>query len=408
MSDAGRIAIFLVIVLSIWTALHAFVVWRVARTPLVAEHLPKRALLVIAALLWLSYPLARLLDSRGLEALSYPLEVLGAIWMGVLFLAFMAVLASEILSLLLLLASPDSGRLGVLLSALAANLPAAGAALAVLLGAIGAVQQARGPAVVGREVRLQGLPAALDGTVLVEVSDLHLGSLLGGSWFERRRAQIEAVHPDIVVVVGDLIDGNAAHVERLLPLLTRLRAPLGVWAVTGNHEYYAGLDRSVKLLEQAGYRVLRDAWAEVAPGLVIAGVDDLTARQQFAPQGVPSRPLSESWLNGALAGRPPAATVLLSHTPWLVEQAAAAGVGLMLSGHTHDGQIWPFGYLVALRYPFVGGAYDVGAMQLVVCRGTGSWGPPIRLWRRSEIVRIVLRSPASVRPHEAVSSPPPV
>jgi hypothetical protein len=397
MNDAGRLAVFLIVALSIWTALHAFVLWSVGRTPLVASHLSGRGLLAIAALLWISYPLGRILDRRGLEAVSYPFELFGAIWMGVLFLAFMAVVLCDAVRLLLLLVPAGGGRLGPALQSFGANLPAAGAALALLMGLIGAVQHARGPVVVRHEVVMSGLPAERDGTVLVEVSDLHLGSLLGGAWFERRCAQIEALRPDVVVVVGDLIDGNAGRVEQLLPRLARLRAPLGVWAVTGNHEYYAGLDRSVKLMEDAGFRVLRDGWAEIAPAFVLTGVDDLTARRQFAPRGTAPVPFLEGRLDAALAGRPDGATVLLSHTPWLAERAARAGVGLMLSGHTHDGQIWPFGYLVALQYPFVGGAFDVGAMRLIVCRGTGSWGPPIRLWRRSEIVRVVLRSPAAAK-----------
>jgi uncharacterized protein len=396
MNDAGRLAVFLAIALSIWTALHAFVIWSVARTPLVAAHVPRRMLLIAAALLWLSYPLGRLLDRPGLTDISLVLEAVGAVWMGVLFLMFAAVAASHVLRLPLLLVPRDTGSLGAITAALATNLPAFGAAIALVLGAVGLIQDARGPAVVEHEATLAGLPSERDGTVLVAVSDLHLGSLLGARWFERRLTQIEALRPDVIAVVGDLIDGNAARVERLLPELKRLHAPLGVLAVTGNHEYYAGLDRSVKLLLDAGYIVLRDRWAAVAPGLVFAGIDDLTARSQFAPPGA-ARPRPESWLANALADRPAGATVLLSHTPWLAEQAATSGVGLMLSGHTHDGQIWPFGYLVALRYPFMGGVYGIGAMRLIVCRGTGTWGPPLRLWRRSEIVRIVLRSPSLTR-----------
>ena len=391
MSETGRIAVFLIVALSIWAALHAYVVWSVGRTPFVAEHLSRRALIVGAVLLGVSYLLGRVLDWRDLPTLAYPFELVGAVWIGVVFLIFMAVVLCDLVRLPVLLLLPETSSEGALLTA-AANLPAVGAAVALLLGAIGAVQHARGPVVIEQEVRLQGLPVERDGTVLVQISDLHLGSLLGGRWLEHRIAEIGALRPDVVAVVGDLVDGNAAHVERLLPQLLRLRAPLGVWAVTGNHEFYAGLGRSVKLMEEAGFSVLRDGWAEVAPGLVFAGLDDLTARHQNLPQGVPARPALEQWLDTTLAGRPAAATVLLSHTPWLVERAAALGVGLMLSGHTHDGQIWPFGYLVAMQYPFLGGAYDVGAMRLVVCRGTGSWGPPLRLWRRSEIVRIVLRS----------------
>ena len=383
---------FLIIALSIWAGLHAYVLWRVSRTPLVAGLAPRRGLVLAVVLLGLSYLVGRLLDGRGFESVAYPFELVGAVWIGILFLVFIAVALSDLVRLPFLLLPPGSGRATAWLTSAAANLPAVGAVVALLLGAIGAVQHLRGPVVVEHEVRLPGLPAGRDGTVVVQVSDLHLGSLLGARWLERRIAEVDALHPDAVAVVGDLVDGNAAHVERLLPLLGRLRAPLGVWAVTGNHEFYAGLDRSVRLMEGAGFRVLRDAWEEAAPGLVLAGVDDLTARRQLAPQGVPARSLLEAALDAALAGRPPGATVLLSHTPWLAERAAERGVGLMLSGHTHDGQIWPFGYLVAMQYPFLGGAYDVGAMRLVVCRGTGSWGPPLRLWRRSEIVKIVLRS----------------
>lgn len=123
---------------------------------------------------------------------------------------------------------------------------------------------------------------------------------------------------------------------------------------------------------------------------MLAGVDDFTARRQFG--------LRDDGLATALAGRPTGATILLSHTPWLAERAAEMGVGLMLSGHTHDGQIWPFGYLVRLQYRLVGGFYRVGPLQVLVSRGTGTWGPRMRLWRPSEIWVLTLRSPAT---HEA-------
>jgi predicted MPP superfamily phosphohydrolase len=213
-------------------------------------------------------------------------------------------------------------------------------------------------------------------------------------------SRVDALKPDVVVIVGDLVDGEVGRLEPLLPVLQTLRAPLGVWAVTGNHEYYAGLGRSVQLLKDAGYTVLQDRWAEVAPGLVLAGVDDLTARRQF---GRTDRPIEQALARAAtaelaraaaagLAGRPPGATILLSHSPLQVGTAAAAGVGLMLSGHTHDGQIWPFGYLVKLSYRLLGGRYEVGGMPVIVCRGTGTWGPRMRLWRPNEILRIRLKA----------------
>ena len=392
MSETGRMVVFLAVALSIWTALHLYVFWRLAKAPLVADHLLRGWLLAIAALLWLTYPLAQTLNRQGLEALGYPLELVGAVWMGTLFLAFLAVLLVDLANVTLLAANTLLEGIGLAVPALGRSAPLGAVAVAVLLSAIGVVQAARGPVVVHHQVTLAGLPQERDGTVVTAVSDLHLGSLLGRRWLERRITQVEAQRPDLVAVVGDLVDGNAKRVERLLPELRRLRAPLGVWAVTGNHEYYAGLDASVRLMEEAGFSVLRDGWTEVAPGLIVAGVDDFTARKQFTPPGTPAMPFLAGRLDAALADRPAAATLLLSHTPWLAERAAAAGVALMLSGHTHDGQIWPFGYLVTFVYPYLGGAYEVGGMRLIVCRGTGTWGPPVRLWRRSEILVVTLRS----------------
>jgi uncharacterized protein len=373
MTDAGRVAVFLIVVLGVWTLMHVVVFWRAASVPMIGAHLPRGVLVAIAAALWLSYPLSRLLDYWRVPFVVRPLEFVGSTWMGALFLAFAAVLLVEAIT---------AG--GYALPRLAPVLRGWALAAAGGLAVIGMVQGLRAPVVVDYEVRLAGLPAALDGTVLVEVSDIHLGTLIGERWMTRLVDRLGAMKPDILVVDGDLIDGNARRIEPLVPVLKRLHAPLGVWAVTGNHEFYAGLDRSLKLFDEAGFVTLRDRWVEVAPGLTLAGVDDLTARRQFG--------LGDHPVDAALAGRPPGATVLLSHTPWQAEKAAALGAGLMLSGHTHDGQIWPFGYLVRFTYPLLGGRYEVGGMTAIVCRGTGTWGPRMRLWRPSEIVRITLRS----------------
>jgi len=140
----------------------------------------------------------------------------------------------------------------------------------------------------------------------------------------------------------------------------------------------------VTLIEAAGYHLLRDRWAEATAGLIVAGVDDLTAREQFGQR--------DDAVGRALANRPVGATILLSHSPLESERAAIAGAQLMLSGHTHAGQIWPFNFLVRLKYPLLAGRYEVADMTLIVGRGTGTWGPPMRLWHPSEILRIKLRT----------------
>jgi len=187
-----------------------------------------------------------------------------------------------------------------------------------------------------------------------------------------------------VLLVGDIFDGHGGNPSKQLSQrLHTLTAPLGVWGVPGNHEFYGG-PQTIKALEEGGVKLLRNSWAEVRPGLILAGVEEHTfSRKPEDGAGL---------ITNALAGRPPGATLLLSHKPWRAEEAAADGVALMLCGHTHGGQIWPFNYLVARFFPLLAGRYTVANMAILVCRGTGTWGPRMRLWQPGEIMKITLRS----------------
>jgi predicted MPP superfamily phosphohydrolase len=370
MSESARLAIFLSVAASIWVAMHVYVLSRA--WSLLPAGTPRRILTGASILLAVAYLLARLLAHSPLAALATPLEWLGANWMGVLFLLVVCLFAADLAS-----AFGSLPRLA---------LPARAAAIATagLLSATGLVLGHLPPVVRHWELAVPGLPPERDGFTLVAVSDLHLGTLLGPGWTERLVQRIAALRPDAVAVVGDVLDGPESALRPHLPILARLKAPAGTWAVTGNHEFYAGLERSVAALSAAGWRVLRDEWQELVPGVLLAGVDDLTARGQF---GTPLRSLEP-----VLANRPAGVTILLSHTPWLVEEAAERGVAVMISGHTHAGQIWPFGVLVRQRYPFLAGHYQVGRMHLLVGCGTGTWGPRMRLWQRSELLHITLRA----------------
>jgi hypothetical protein len=373
MSASGRLALFLGIVLSVWTLFHVYAFQRAFSIPALAKAVPVWVRVALLAVLWLSYPLGRILARTAPGELARGVELFGAVWMGVLFLAVAAFLAADL--------ATGFGRLWPA-GAVPARVLALGVAAA--LSAFALVQGARGPRVVRHEVKVSSLPDGRAELKVVQLSDLHLGTLLGEAWLGRRVAQVNALSPDLVVVTGDLVDSEIGPVEPLVPLLRRLAAPLGVWGVTGNHEFYAGLERCLALYEAAGIRTLRDAWAEAAPGLVLTGVDDLTARRQLGLDG--------RALDGAFAGVPPDAVVVhLSHSPLLVREAAARGARLMLAGHTHGGQLWPFTYLSAIPYPFQAGRYEVGGMTLVVSRGTGTWGPPMRLFFRSEILEVTLR-----------------
>jgi uncharacterized protein len=363
---------FLVTGLAVWTLMHVYVasrLWNLPAAPSPAWHTG----LVLAGIAgWVGFPLAMWL-SRATGRAAAPLDIAGSTWVGVLFLLLVCLLAADLVT-----------GFGWLAPAWWRQARTVAVAAAGVLSLVALVQGLRPPEVRRHLVTVRNLRPEHDGLRIVQLSDLHLGPFLRSRWLERRVAQVEALRPDVIVVTGDLVDQDASLAESVVPPLRQLRARLGVWGVTGNHEYYAGLDRSLRTFEASGISVLRDSATEIAPGLVMAGVDDLSARRQFGVDGHP--------VDRAVAQRPPGATIFLCHSPWQAERAAELGVDLMLSGHTHAGQIWPFTYLVRMAYPYVVGRFDVNGMTLLVSRGTGFWGPPMRLFRRAEIATITLRA----------------
>jgi predicted MPP superfamily phosphohydrolase len=363
--------LFGIVLTTAFTVLLAYVTWRATSVPFVARWVSRRGLLGAALGSWVLFLLARYYGHHGTGVLAVTVELLGVTLLGSVFLVALALLVVDLAT-----------GFGWLFSRWAPRLRGwallAGAALSV----IALVQGFRAPAVSSHEVTLRGLPAELDGTVLVAVSDTHVGGQLSAQWLEERMVQVEALGPDLVLFLGDIFEGHG-DVPRDIPALRQLSAPLGKWFVLGNHEAHGDGEAAMKILERAGFRRLANRAVEVAPGLILTGVDDLTRHRRRRLGGDP--------LGRALAGRPPGASVLLSHTPWQAERAARAGVGLMLSGHTHGGQIWPLGYLVRTAYPLLAGRYDVQGMSVIVCRGTGTWGPRMRLWQRGEILKVTLR-----------------
>jgi predicted MPP superfamily phosphohydrolase len=364
--------VFGFILISLITLMHIYVFWRAASVPFLKRYVPRKLLLGAGLFLWAGFFLGRVYGHHGTSPLAKTLELLGMNWMGMLFLLFVSLVAMDFLT-----------GFGFLLPRLAPLLRGIALVAGVVLSVVALVQGLRPPVVQEYEVYLSGLADEMDGTVLIAMSDLHLGSVLDERWLEARIAQVQALQPDLVVLLGDLFEGHGEPQGEMLPILRRLSAPLGVWVAPGNHEFHRINSKSTFLVEEAGFHLLRNRWDEVRPGLVMAGVDDLTASRRSGHGG--------DEISKALTGRPPGATILLSHTPWEADKAAAAGVGLMLSGHTHGGQIWPFGYLVKRFYPLLGGRYEVAGMTVIVCRGTGTWGPRMRLWRPSEILRVKLR-----------------
>lgn len=293
-------------------------------------------------------------------------------WMAALFLIFVSLLTVDCIT-----------GFGFFLPRSAPKLRGGALIVGGILTVIALIQGMRAPVIENYEVEINGLPDEMNDTVILAMSDLHIGSLFDKKWLEKRVTQVQKEQPDLIVLLGDLFEGHGQPLDELLPILRRLSAPLGVWAVNGNHENH-GHNISSTLIKDAGFQLLNNRWVEIRPGLILAGVDNLHA---FRRSGRESDLISKT-----LQDKPSGTTILLSHSPRQYEKAARAGVDLMLSGHTHGGQIWPFGYLVKRFYPLFEGRYEVDNMTAIVCRGTSTWGPRMRLWRPSVILRIILRT----------------
>ena len=250
-----------------------------------------------------------------------------------------------------------------------------------------AMWTARGRLVLSRvRVPLEKLAPGVAGLRIVQISDLHIGARLGADFVRRVVDRVNALHPDVVAITGDLVDGPAHVVEQALRPLADLNAPHGVYFVTGNHEYYWGGREAVRMVEALGLTVLHNEHRLVereGGTVVIGGMPDLHGGRFFADHE--SRP--DLVFAGAPEGAP---RVLLAHQPRAVIRAAPHGVDLMLTGHTHGGQIFPFHLFVRLQQPVVRGLRKLLGVWVYAHRGTGFWGPPMRLFSTPEIAEITL------------------
>lgn len=263
-------------------------------------------------------------------------------------------------------------------------------AAALLLSAIGVWQAVRIPDVRRLDITLDRLPAGLDGLKLVQLTDLHASRLFQAPWMRAVVNRTNSLNPDLIVITGDLVDGSTiARASDVAPLAD-LKARLGVFAVTGNHEYYSNYISWMKAFRRLGLNILGNEHVLIADrghSLVLAGVTDRVA-SRFG--------LSEPDIGKTLSGIPEnLPVILLAHQPKGSDIYAAAGVDLQLSGHTHGGQILGIHWITQIANDgYVSGLYRIGDMQLYVSNGTGLWnGFPIRLGKPSEITEIVLHFP---------------
>jgi uncharacterized protein len=357
--------------------IHLYVFWRISSIPIVKQHIPIKYILFMALILFATLFLGFGVGRNQIGIFASILQIISVSWMGVLLLTFISFLAADIFT-----------GFGFFFPKYASSVRGWALVVGVFLSLIGFVQANRAPVVDKYEVYLSGLPKELDGIVIMAIGDTHVGLQISDQWLASRVAQINEQKPDIVLLLGDMIDRHDSEREDAIAVtLADLKAPLGVWAVLGNHEFFGrGDDGLTSIFHKAHIPVLRGAWKELKPGLILAGVD--FPRRSMGDR----RAATPDSITPALAGRPKGATIFLSHFPFGEEIAAKAGVDLMLCAHTHGGQIWPMNYIVQATYHLVAGEYIINGMPVIVTRGAGTWGPRMRLWKRGQILRITLRA----------------
>jgi predicted MPP superfamily phosphohydrolase len=352
------------------------------------------ALILLFTLLATSIPLAMILHRLHGNVITRGLHALSSFWLGLaLHLVLFLALGAAVRGISRLAGRPLAARLA---------LPAA--TVLALTASLYGLWNAHHPTVTPLEVEIEGLPDAWEGSTVVQLSDVHLGSVHGESFLRRVVETVNGLDPEVVFITGDLFNGSCSDFRRFKDELEELRSRRGIFFVTGNHEGYAGLAAPLGFLGETKIRVLDDECIEL-DGLQVVGV----GFPWFSRRRAPVSPFGSGGCY-----RPEKPSILLYHTPTGVDEsygdrsiqqirsyfspntqfsfAAEAGVDVQLSGHTHRGQMFPFGILTRVLWNgFDRGLHRIGDLTLYVSSGTGTWGPPVRTGSRSEIVAIELK-----------------
>lgn len=372
--------LFLITFLLLYSTLHLYLFVKLQ----FAFHLRfiPNVFVVIFMLVMTVAPFAvRLAERAGHESFARLMAYAGYTWMGIIFLFFSLSICIDILRVMIHISGFVFKRdLSGLTSAyrLFFIIPMI---YALLVSAYG-YREAKNITVEKIIIRTPKIPESVGKVTIAQISDIHLGLIVREERLKRVTDAIKKIDPDILVSTGDLVDGQIDGLNGLIGMLDEIKPRYGKFAVTGNHEFYAGIEKSLYFTQKTGFRMLRGEGVTVGGIINIAGVDDIAGRP-FNFVEVPERIL--------LSKVPPGLfTILLKHQPF-VDGSAAGLFDLQLSGHTHKGQIFPFRFVTKLFYPMYTGYHSLpGGSKLYVNRGSGTWGPPIRFLASPEVTVVEL------------------
>lgn len=377
-------SVFLISFLSIYGGVHLYLFLK-ARSALAPGLAGSLALAFFLTAMVVAPIAVRLLDRQGMHLASRYLAYVGYTWMGLVFFFFWLSLCLDVFNLsmkiLALLPGSNTGRFAW---------SGRGSFMFLTLGVIflGFLSGFSAWRIGLDRVVLQTmkLPSRVDKLTIAQISDVHLGLMVGERRLDRIIRLVRKADPDLLVCTGDLVDAQMDRFNHLAEMLADIRPPLGKFAVMGNHEFYAGIRQSESFLKAAGFVLLRNQEYRLDDLLSIVGVDDPVGRRRYPEKG--SANLSETDLVARSDSQ--TFTILLKHRP-TVEKASLGHFDLQLSGHTHGGQIFPFNLVVNHFYPRQNGFYRLGGDSMLhVSRGAGTWGPPMRFFSSPHVTVIEL------------------
>ena len=333
----------------------------------------------------LSYPVGRILERVWQSWLSDLFTWVGAFWLAAMFYFFLIVLVVDLISLIgwIIPALPSFLiHPTVELKAIYLYTSMGLVGLVLILGHINALN----PYIRIIEIQTGKKAVGMKEVTIVMASDIHLGTIIGPRRVGKLVNTINSLKPDIVLLAGDVVDEDLKPVIRqnLGESLRKISAPLGVYGIMGNHEYIGGAEAAAKYLEEHGITMLRDKVVNIKGMFYLAGREDRSSNS-FAGR---KRLTLDSLLSGLDRSRP---IVLMDHQPFKLEEAEKQHVTLQLSGHTHNGQLWPLNYIIDAIYELGMGYKKIGDTHFYVSPGYGSWGPPVRTCHRPEIAFIKLK-----------------
>ncbi|MFH1784178.1 MAG: metallophosphoesterase [bacterium] len=364
--------IFLSIVSTIYFGMHFYVYTRIVSGLMLSAGF--RVWLRIAFLvLGMSFFVGEFLSRKYTSVWIRPVEFVGATWLGVISMALAIFIICDIVRIFY---RGEDVRYYITI---------AGLVLLALVSAYSLYNGMRRPVVRNIDIKMSKLPDELSGFSVVQLSDLHLNYTKSREWLEDIVNRTNELNPDIIVITGDLIDADICKFEEVKEILKKLKARHGVFAVTGNHEFYAGVEVFMDIAEAAGITVLRNSHVTIADKIELAGLDDGAGRHRSGSHH--EGPNLYKALDGVDLTKP---VIMLSHMPDIFNNSRKMGVDLQLSGHTHAGQIPPMDLIVMFRFDYPYGLYKRDSSYIYTTSGTGTWGPPVRLFSRSEIVRFIL------------------